>query len=96
MKIFYLVYSEFFLYVLKGFIRPLIFSGLPHTQGTQGIQKNSGKFKVTQGRLFDSKSGNPVLFSFLVFLIGYRKQKLLFSTKVLTCFKILLIFYSFY
>ena len=30
------------------------FKGLKKTQG------NSGKFKVTQGRFFDSKSGNPV------------------------------------
>ena len=38
----------------------LLKPGLPHTQGIFKLKKISGKFLVTQGTFFDSKSGNPV------------------------------------
>ena len=41
-------------------------TGLPHTQGIFKLKKISGKFLVTQGTFFDSKSGNPVSVLFFI------------------------------
>ena len=37
-------------------------------KGFEKTQGNSGKFKVTQGKFFDSKSGNPETSSLVLFL----------------------------